>query len=121
MNRSANQLTAVYVILDLLSIANCYDWCAEYLYIQPSPTYTAKLYYEWIRPYLTNVRASLIEQKHSAETVDKHLNEALAQLTEFEEFARKQPPVHTVVTGRVAKKIEGPQIQVPGRNIWWHV
>lgn len=83
MNRSVNQHTAVCIIVELLAMANSEERCAEYLYKQPSPSNTSRLFYEWMRPYLLNVKSSLIQQKITEQVVDKLLQEGLDNLAEF--------------------------------------
>jgi hypothetical protein len=75
--RINNQMSALYVIKDLLDMMNNHDWVGRYMSLQPATNNTYRFFYEWIKPYLLNVNAVLSQQKVDQAKVDKIIKQSL--------------------------------------------
>lgn len=66
--RINNQLSALYVLNELLEWMCGFEWVTKYMSRQPAPNYTFTFYHEWIKPFLQNLKPILLEKK-----VDKEM------------------------------------------------
>jgi hypothetical protein len=90
--RINNQLSVLYIIKELLEMISRYEWVSRYMSLQPATNNTYRFFYEWIKPYLMNVRAVLSQQKVDQDKVDKIIKRSLECYDQFEKWTQANTP-----------------------------